>query len=256
MPRGPRFDEPGHAYHVTIRGIERREIFADDLDRAEFRRRLDRVLPRLGFRCFAWALMPNHVHLVVRSRATQLRRLMASLATGYAMHFNRRHQRAGHLLQNRYWSRPVEDDLETVAAYVHQNPVRAGLVRVGDLAAYPWAGSIAAETRREHRAFERAADEEADLAAPTASRPVAPCDAGRALRTLGDLEGTIERVCRVRGVARSELLARRRTRRVSAARAEIVRAAVLTDGLPAADVARALGLTAGAVSRILSSDRG
>jgi REP element-mobilizing transposase RayT len=62
MPRGPRDDSPGTAHHVMVRGIERRSIFVDDRDRAEFVRRLTCLLPELGFLCFVWALMPNHVH--------------------------------------------------------------------------------------------------------------------------------------------------------------------------------------------------
>ena len=63
-----------------VRGIERRPIFRDDADRAELLRRLSCLVPELGFRCFGWALMPNHVHLVVRSASARISHLLARLA--------------------------------------------------------------------------------------------------------------------------------------------------------------------------------
>ena len=130
MPRGPRVDAAGAVHHVMLRGIERRQIFLDARDHEDFLRRLDHLIPELGFRCFAWVLMPNHVHLALQTGPVPLPRLMARLGTGYAGYFNRRHDRVGHLFQNRYKSRLVADerDLLGVVLYVHRNPLRAGLV--------------------------------------------------------------------------------------------------------------------------------
>ena len=101
MARRPRDDAPGAAHHVMLRGIERRPIFLDDVDRQDFLRRLSHLVAELGFRCFAWALMPNHVHLVLRSGSVRISQLMARLGTGYARRFNERHDRVGHLFQLR-----------------------------------------------------------------------------------------------------------------------------------------------------------
>jgi len=146
MPRGPRLDAPGTLHHVMVRGIERRAIFRDDADRADFVGRLAALAERGALQIYAWVLLPNHAHLLVRTGIRPLARSMRSLLTGYAGAFNRRHRRAGHLFQNRYKSIVVEEDpyfLELVR-YLHLNPLRAGVVP--DLQAldrYPWSGHAA-----------------------------------------------------------------------------------------------------------------
>ena len=102
MARVARVVGGGVAQHVMVRGIERRRIFRDDLDRRDFVARLDRILPEEGWSCFAWALMPNHVHMVMQGSGRNLSRVMARLGTGYARGFNARHGRSGHLFQNRF----------------------------------------------------------------------------------------------------------------------------------------------------------
>src|SRR3990172_1842260 len=69
MPRGPRLDAPGVLHHVMVRGLERRAIFRDDRDRAEFARRLAALAASGALTVYAWALLPNHGHLLVPSRA-------------------------------------------------------------------------------------------------------------------------------------------------------------------------------------------
>ena len=157
MPRGPRIDAPGAVHHVMIRGIERRRIFHDTEDYEDFLARLDRLIPALGFLCFTWVLMPNHAHLVLQTGPIPLPRLMARLGTGYTHRFNRRHQRVGHLVQNRYRSRLVDDDRDLlgVIRYIHGNPLRAGLVRSAEaLDRFPWCGYGALTGERPPRSFE------------------------------------------------------------------------------------------------------
>jgi len=130
MPRGPRLDAPGVLHHVMVRGIERRALFRDDRDRDDFLRRLGGFAEGRALTVYAWALLPNHVHLLVRTGTRPLARTMRSLLTGYAGAFNRRHRRAGHLFQNRYRSIVVEEEayfLELVR-YLHLNPLRGGVV--------------------------------------------------------------------------------------------------------------------------------
>jgi putative transposase len=137
-----------------LRGIERRRIFEDDADRQDFVDRLVRLIPEEGFSCFAWALIPNHVHLVLQTGPVPLSRLMARLGTGYARYFNLRHHRVGHLFQNRFRSILVEFDAhrQQLVSYVHLNPVRAGLVRsVEELGDYPWTGHAELMGRRRGR---------------------------------------------------------------------------------------------------------
>jgi putative transposase len=91
-----RLDAPEVLRHIMIRGIERRNIFRDDTDREEFLARPARLLPETETACYAWALLPNHVHLFLRTRAAPLPTLMRRLLTGYAVPFNRRHGPTAH----------------------------------------------------------------------------------------------------------------------------------------------------------------
>jgi REP element-mobilizing transposase RayT len=121
-------------------------VFRDDCDREDFVARLERVATEGGATCLAFALIPNHVHLVLRTGARPLAELMSRLNTGYARRFNRRYRRSGHLFQNRYGSLLVGDDayLRVLIRYVHLNPLRAGLVvSLASLARYPWSGHAA-----------------------------------------------------------------------------------------------------------------
>jgi REP element-mobilizing transposase RayT len=97
MPRTARIDIPDILQHVIVRGIERRDIFLDDDDRRLFVERFSKHLAQTGTECLAWALLSNHFHLLLRPQATKLTLFMRRLLTGYAVVFNLRHQRAGHL---------------------------------------------------------------------------------------------------------------------------------------------------------------
>jgi REP element-mobilizing transposase RayT len=162
-----------------VRGIERRAIFRDERDRAEFVDRVAALAEPKGWTVAAWARLPNHAHLLGRSGQRPLAPAMRAPLTGYAGAFNRRHKRHGHLFQNRYTSLGVEEEpyLLELARSIHLNPLRAGRVR--DLAALdrhrgtghrallgretrPWQagaeilghfGTQAGPARRQYRAF-------------------------------------------------------------------------------------------------------
>lgn len=143
MPRQPRIDSPNLLHHVIVRGIERKNIFIDDDDRVNFVERLHKLLAETDTVCYAWALIPNHLHLLLRPQRIPLSRFMRRLLTGYAVTFNRRHNRSGHLFQNRYKSIVCEEDsyLLELIRYIHLNPLRAGLVEnLENLDIYPWCG--------------------------------------------------------------------------------------------------------------------
>ena len=127
MPRKARIDAPGALHHIIVRGIERRKIFLDDSDRHCFLDRLGAVLEETKTPCFAWALIPNHAHLLLRAGLTPISTVMRRLLTGYAVSFNRRHNRCGHLFQNRYKSILCQEDLYLMelVRYIHLNPIRA-----------------------------------------------------------------------------------------------------------------------------------
>src|SRR4030043_1826373 len=143
MPRGPRIDAPATLHHVMVRGIERRRIFESERDREDFLDRLGRVIQEGGASCFAWVLIPNHAHILLRTGSTPLAKMMRRLLTGYAVSFNLRHQRSGHLFQNRYKSIVCEEDsyLLELIRYIHLNAIRAGLVKdLRELDRYRWRG--------------------------------------------------------------------------------------------------------------------
>lgn len=143
MTRRPRIDFPGAFHHVYARGIEKRDIFGDQSDRAELRRRILKNLKRFNSSCLAWAFMPNHFHLLFQSQSGNLSDFMRCLMSGYSIFFNRRYERSGHLFQNRYKSSVIDTEryLLELIRYIHLNPVRAGVVpSLESLSRYPWTG--------------------------------------------------------------------------------------------------------------------
>ena len=104
MTRQARIDAPGALHHLICRGIERGRIFLDDTDRDHFVERLAALFPETSTSCFAWVLIANHFHLLVRTGCVPVSTVMRRLLTSYALRFNRRHRRSGHVFQNRYKS--------------------------------------------------------------------------------------------------------------------------------------------------------
>jgi len=143
MPRTSRLDAAGILHHVIIRGIERRSIFRDAADREAFLDRLGEGLLRSNTSCYAWALMSNHAHFLIRTGDVGLATLMRRLLTGYAGYFNRRHGRHGQLFQNRYKSIICQEDvyLQELVRYIHLNPLRARVVAtMNELKRYAYSG--------------------------------------------------------------------------------------------------------------------
>ncbi|BDV44563.1 transposase [Geotalea uraniireducens] len=130
MPRQARIDGAGTLHHIICRGIERREIFTDDSDRDDFVLRMGTILAETSTRCYAWALILNHFHLLLQTGTVPVATVMRRLLTGYATKFNRRHGRHGHLFQNRYKSILCQEEpyLLELVRYIHLNPLRAGVV--------------------------------------------------------------------------------------------------------------------------------
>lgn len=130
MPRQSRIDAPGALHHVIGRGIGKRTIFNDDKDRSDFIERLSKILKETGTHCHAWCLIPNHFHLLLRTGNVPIATIMRRILTGYAIAYNLRHHRIGHLFQNRYKSILCQEEpyfLELVR-YIHLNPIRANIV--------------------------------------------------------------------------------------------------------------------------------
>ena len=143
MPRTARLDAPGALHHVMVRGLEGRALYRDDADRRDFVERLGAACTASGTRVFAWALLPNHAHVLLASGVDGLSALMRRVLTGYAGMFNRRHRRHGYLFQNRFKSILVEEEpyLLELVRYIHLNPLRAGIIHeISELDRYEWTG--------------------------------------------------------------------------------------------------------------------
>ena len=152
MPRQARLDAPGALHHIMVRGNDRAKIFRDNEDKAKFLARLGKIVEETRCAVYAWVLMDNHIHLLFRSGEKGISAVMRKVLTWYAIYFNRRHRRTGHLFENRYKSILCEEDryLLALIQYIHLNPVRAGMVTtIIELDRYPWCGHSAVMGKRE-----------------------------------------------------------------------------------------------------------
>jgi len=152
MPRGARLDAPGTLHHVIVRGIEKQVIVADDADRDTFVLRMGDAATSTRTSIYAWALMVNQAHILIKSSDAGLSTFMRKFLTGYSGYFNRRHERHGHLFQNRYQSIVCEEEiyLLKLVSYIHLAPLRAGEVDSPEvLERYPWAGHAVLMGRKE-----------------------------------------------------------------------------------------------------------
>jgi putative transposase len=140
MPRRARSTLPDGVFHVTGRGVAGSPIFLDDVDRRRFSALLAETIPRCRWLCYAYCLLGTHYHVVVDTLCVRLSDGMHRLNGQYAAWFNRRHQRRGHLFENRYsaWIVLDEEHFEATLAYVLDNPRRAGLCH--DQGDWPWSG--------------------------------------------------------------------------------------------------------------------
>jgi REP element-mobilizing transposase RayT len=286
VPRAPRDDQPGAVHHLILRGVEKRVIVLDDEDRYRFLARLAEAVALGEGRCFAWALMPNHFHLLHETGPWPVARVMHWLGSCYAMDFNRKYDRVGHLFQGRYRAVPVGDgaSLLNVLRYVHLNPVKAGLVAdLERLGTYPWSGHAAllgnreapflssrdvlgmfsadpAEARRKLLAWMSHGYEESGPGILGSRGEVdARWGTGRARdddaalhRGLADF---LRRVCDAEGVEVDDVIGGRRTRAISRARALAAYLAWMDLGVPPGKLARALGVTGGAAARCIRRGR-
>jgi len=151
MPRQARLDTPGTLHHVIIRGIEKKPIVDDIKDNKEFLFRMGVLSTEEKTTIYAWALMTNHTHILLRSGPGGLSKFMRRFLTGYAIYYNHRHKRHGHLFQNRYKSIICEEEtyFQELVRYIHLNPLRANMVpNMSKLDGYPWCGHAVIMGRR------------------------------------------------------------------------------------------------------------
>jgi putative transposase len=138
MPRVARKKSATNIYHVMIRGINKQNIFVEDADFKKFINILTAYHVRIEYEIYAYCLLDNHVHLLIKEGNEPLSNTMRRIGTSYVYWYNWQYGRKGHLFQDRYKSEPVENDTYflTVLRYIHQNPVQAGLS--ADIEGYQW----------------------------------------------------------------------------------------------------------------------
>lgn len=138
MPRVGRIKSKTGIYHIVIRGINRQNIFEEEEDSERFLATLKTAQEKSGYKLYAYCLMGNHIHLLIKEENEDLGITMRRIGASYVYWYNRKYDRHGHLFQGRYKSEVVEDDkyFLTVLRYIHQNPLKAGLV--SDIEEYKW----------------------------------------------------------------------------------------------------------------------
>ncbi len=140
MARPLRVEFPGAIYHVMSRGNARQRIFRAAADYERFMRDLEEIVQWAAWELLTFVLMPNHVHLFLRTPEANLSRGMQRLLSGYANWHAARHRRPGHLLQGRFKGEMVEDEryFWTVSRYIHLNPTRGKRPLVAHPRDWPW----------------------------------------------------------------------------------------------------------------------
>ena len=318
MPRRARLDAPGTLHHVIVRGIEKRRIVNDISDRKNFVKRLGELSAATKTSIYAWALMTNHAHILLHSSDIGLSSFMRRLLTGYAISYNRRHRRWGHLFQNRYKSIVCDEDayFTELVRYIHLNPLRAKLVKnLAQLDRYRWSGhgvimgkvqyewqnrdyvlkwfgKKESEAKNAYRNYvEKGIDEgrRPELVGGGLIRSLGGWSAVKALRRIGDRELSddrilgsgefveriikeaetkikyqlphlehhrkineyITKICQDEKVSTKELKGGSRRTEISRVRALIAIGLVKTHGVAFAEVARQLGVSTSAISKII-----
>ena len=137
MPRGSRSKSSTGYHHIMFRGINRSNIFESDQDKAFFLNSMYRAREKSNFKVIGYCLMNTHVHLLFQE-SEEIGVSMKRITVSYVQWFNRKYNRVGHLFQNRYKSEPIEDEryLTAVLCYIHQNPIKAGMVK--EASKYNW----------------------------------------------------------------------------------------------------------------------
>ncbi|HWR43601.1 transposase [Sporomusa sp.] len=142
MPRQARQSSQIGIYHIILRGINKQVIFEDDEDRQKFIRGLQFYKENCQTIIYGYCLMDNHIHLLLKEGKEPIAGFIKKVGVSYVAWYNRKYQRCGHLFQDRFKSEAVDNDqyLLTVLRYIHQNPLKAGIV--DDLAKYAWSSYL------------------------------------------------------------------------------------------------------------------
>ena len=130
MPRMARKKSSSGIYHIMLRGINKQDIFHEAEDRIKLIEILNYYRDICEYEIYGYCLMSNHIHLLIKEGKETISQAIKRIGVNYAYWYNSKYARCGHLFQDRFKSETVEDDryLLTVLRYIHQNPVKAGIV--------------------------------------------------------------------------------------------------------------------------------
>ena len=131
MPRQARKKSESGIYHIMLRGINKQQIFEDEEDFQKFIQVLKECKAVSEYKLFAYCLMVNHIHMLIKPEKEPLELVFKRIGSRYVYWYNWKYRRTGHLFQDRYKSEPINDDsyFLTVLRYIHQNPFKAGLCK-------------------------------------------------------------------------------------------------------------------------------
>ncbi|MEQ8175558.1 MAG: transposase [Syntrophomonadaceae bacterium] len=138
MPRTARRKSETGIYHVMLRGINRQVVFESDEERTKFLYTLKFFKEANKYKVYAYCLMDNHAHLLIEEATEPIGHSIKRICASYVYWYNRRHDRIGHLFQERFKSEVVDNDkyFLTVLRYIHQNPIKSGIT--DEIINYRW----------------------------------------------------------------------------------------------------------------------
>lgn len=131
MPRTGRKKSQTGIYHIILRGINKQMLFEDREDGERFLKTIEEYKVDNAYKIYAYCLMENHIHILIKEENEELAIIMRKIGASYVYWYNLKYERTGHLFQDRFKSEAVEDEqyLLTVVRYIHQNPVKAKIVK-------------------------------------------------------------------------------------------------------------------------------
>jgi len=138
LSRDARVRSKSRIYHIMLRGINRQDVFEDDEDVERLLETISKYKEVSKFEIFAYCIMSNHIHLLVREKEESVSNAIKRISSSYVFWYNKKYERCGHLFQERFKSEAVESDeyFLTVLRYIHQNPIKAGIAK--NILDYRW----------------------------------------------------------------------------------------------------------------------
>lgn len=159
MPRQPRRKSHSKVYHCMLRGVNKQDIFFEKKDYLEFEDIIRKTKKKFLYQLYSYVLMPNHIHLEIKDENQKLSPIIHSMATSYANYFNKKYERTGHLFENRFQSKNVENTcyILNLVRYIHQNPLKAQISKMEE---YRWSSYLEYFNDAEIREKDRIVDTE------------------------------------------------------------------------------------------------